>query len=130
MRRTTRPIQIGPSKIELAIDGGQICTKRHSVPIAEFELELKEGRTSDLFRVAKKVAQKTGPQLELRSKSEQACLLLANGTKKQASRAEPIYLDKPLTSHEAFNVIALSTLRHFRPMPMARERLMPKPSIR
>ena len=113
VRRITRPVQIGPSKIELAIDSGKIRAKRHSVPIAEFELELKDGRMADLFRVAKTLERKVGAQLELQSKAERGYLVLIGGSKRAAAHAEPIYLNRTLTSDEAFKVIAHSTLRHF-----------------
>jgi inorganic triphosphatase YgiF len=112
VRRTIRPFYIGGSEIELAIDRGNISAKQHSAPIAEFELELKSGRTADLFHIARMLERKTGAQLDLRSKSEQGYLLI-NGAKELATHAEPIQLDKKLTSHEAFDVIALAALRHF-----------------
>lgn len=112
VRRITRPFYIGDSQIELAIDRGNVSAKQRSAPIAEFELELKCGRATNLFHIAKLLERKIGAQLDLRSKSEQG-YFLANGSKEVATHAEPIQLDKKLTSHEAFGVIALSSLRHF-----------------
>jgi triphosphatase len=50
VRRITRPLHIGSSKVELAVDRGAVSAGRLSSPIAEFELELKRGRPADLFR--------------------------------------------------------------------------------
>lgn len=112
VRRVTRPLYIGDSEIELAIDRGRISANRRSMPIAEFELDLRSGRTADLFHVARMFERKVGAQLDLRSKSDQGYLLIS-GAKALATYAEPIQLDKKTGSGEAFHVIALSTLRHF-----------------
>ena len=104
--------QAGNSEIELAVDFGTVFANRRSAPISEFELELKSGRSADLFHVARFMAQKTGGQLDLRSKSERG-YRLTNRAKDAAIRAEPIHLDSKLSALEAFDVIAFSTLRHF-----------------
>ena len=63
VHRTTRPIHIGSSVIELAIDRGNLLAKQRSEPIAEFELELKKGRITDLFQIAKTFERRTGAEL-------------------------------------------------------------------
>ncbi|MDE2469649.1 MAG: CHAD domain-containing protein [Bradyrhizobium sp.] len=112
VRRITRLFHAGNSEIELAVDRGSVFVNRRSAPISEFELELKSGRSADLFHLAKVLAQKTDGQLDLRSKSERG-YLLTNGAREAATRAEPIHLDSKLSSLEAFEVIAFSALRHF-----------------
>jgi triphosphatase len=112
VRRITRLFHAGHSEIELAVDRGNVFANRRSAPICEFELELKSGQSSDLFHIARLMAQKTGGQLDLRSKSERG-YRLTNRTKDLAIRAEPIHLDSKLSVLEAFDVIAFSTLRHF-----------------
>jgi inorganic triphosphatase YgiF len=112
VHRTTRPIHIGSSEIELAVDRGNLLAKQRSEPIAEFELELKKGRIADIFHLAKTLERRTGAELDLRSKSERG-FQLANGKKQLAIHAEPIQLTKKMTASEAFNIIAYSTLRHF-----------------
>jgi triphosphatase len=112
VHRITRPCCTGNSEIELAIDRGTISAGPNSERIAEFELELKRGRAADLFHVARMLERKAGAQLDLRSKSERG-FLLVDGSDGKAIHAEPIQLDRKLSSHEAFDVIALSTLRHF-----------------
>ena len=112
VRRTARPIHIGSSEIELAVDRGNLLAKQRSEPIGEFELELKKGRIADLFQLAKTLERRTSAELDLRSKSERG-FQLANGKKQLAIHAEPIQLAKKMTVSEAFNIIAYSTLRHF-----------------
>jgi triphosphatase len=112
VHRTTRPIDIGPSEIELAVDRGNLLARQRSEPIAEFELELKKGRIADLFHIAKTFERRTGAELDLRSKAERG-FQLANGKKQLTVHAEPIALTKTMTPSEAFNIIAYSTLRHF-----------------
>jgi triphosphatase len=112
VRRITRLFHAGNSEIELAVDRGNVFANRRSAPISEFELELKSGRSADLFHVARFMEQKTGGQLDLRSKSERG-YRLTNRAKDLAIGAEPIHLDSKLSVLEAFDVIAFSTLRHF-----------------
>jgi triphosphatase len=110
--RMARPLHVGATEIELAVDRGKLVAGRQTRPIGEFELELKKGRTADLFRVARQFERRTGAELDLRSKSERG-YQLANGDKRVAVRAEAIELNGKMTAHEAFDVIAFSTLRHF-----------------
>ena len=112
VRRITRLVQVGSSDIELAIDRGVLSAGRRSQPITEFELELKKGSIADLFRLARNFERKAAAELDLRSKAERG-YLLADGDFQGASRAEPVKLQSSLTASEAFNIIAMSTLRHF-----------------
>lgn len=112
VRRTALPIRIRRTEIELAVDRGRITSGRRSRPISEFELELKAGNSTDLFRVARSFEGKTGAELDLRSKAEKG-YQLAESSRETARRAEPIHLSEKLSVNEAFTVISSSTLRHF-----------------
>lgn len=112
VHRTTRAVHIGSSEIELAIDRGDLTAGRRSQPIAELELELKKGKTADLFRVARRLERKMAVELDLRSKAERG-YGLANGGPRKAVHAEVIELDGSMSANDAFNVIAFSTLRQF-----------------
>ena len=112
VRRLAQPIRTRRSEIELAVDRGSITSGRRSRPIFEFELELKNGRAADLFRLARSFERKTGAELDLRSKAERG-YQLAGGSRESAAHAEPIHLDEKLSVSKAFTVIASSTLRHF-----------------
>jgi triphosphatase len=98
--------------VELAIDRGDVSAGRRKSFISEFELELKQGRTADLFRLAKDCQRRTGGELDLRSKSERG-YRLADGDDQAAAHAEPIQLRPEMTAVEAFDVVAYSTVRHF-----------------
>jgi inorganic triphosphatase YgiF len=112
VRRAVRPLRVGPSEVELAVDRGKLSARRRSEPISEFELELKKGRVADLFRIARIFEQRTDAELDLRSKAGRG-YQLANGDKHLSVHAEPLELAKKMTAHEAFNLIAHSALRHF-----------------
>jgi triphosphatase len=130
VHRVTRPIRVGSSEVELAVDRGDVSAGRRSSPIAEFELELKRGRTADLFRLARDCQRRTGGELDLRSKSERG-YRLADGDDQAAARGEPIQLHSEMTASEAFDAVAYSTLRHISP-PMQTVCVLsiPRPSIR
>jgi triphosphatase len=112
VRRMARALYVGPSEIELAVDRGDLVAGRETRPIGEFELELKKGRTADLFWTARQFERRTGAELDLCSKSERG-YRLASGDKQIMVHAEAVELTAKMTAHEAFNVIAHSTLRHF-----------------
>ena len=69
-------------------------------------------RWPTLFRLARSLERTTGAELDLRSKADRG-YRLANGDERIASRGDVIQLTRRMTAHEAFNVIAYSTLRHF-----------------
>jgi inorganic triphosphatase YgiF len=112
VRRTVVPLRTRRSEIELAIDRGRIVAGHRSSPIEEVELELKSGRSVDLFRVAKALEHKSGAELDLRSKSERGYDLLRD-EEHDVTCAEPIKLNPDLTAGEAFRVIARAAFRHF-----------------
>jgi triphosphatase len=112
VHRMIRPVRVKQSKIELAVDRGLLVAGQKSRPIAEFELELKGGRTLDLFHLARTLERRTDAELDLRSKAQRG-YQLADGNKEVAVRAAPVQLHEGLSAAEAFNVIAHSTLQHF-----------------
>jgi triphosphatase len=112
VHRITRPLHVGSSEVELAVDRGHLSAGRRRSPIAEFELELKHGRPTDLFRLARDCRRRTGAELDLISKSERG-YRLADGGEEPATRAESIQLHLKMTTRDAFDVVAYSTLRHF-----------------
>src|SRR4030088_1340449 len=89
VHRTTVPVRTRRSEIELAVDQGRLIAGNRSSPIEELELELKEGRPDDLFRLAKVVERKAHGELYFRTKSERG-YDLAFGKSGHAVYAEPI----------------------------------------
>lgn len=110
--RTTLPVRTKQSEIELAIDRGNIVAGRRSIPVEEFELELKSGRLVDLFRVAKAIERESGAELDLRSKAQRG-YDLADGKDHEVVFAGPIELAYDMAAGEAFRAIARATVRHF-----------------
>jgi inorganic triphosphatase YgiF len=112
VHRTTLPVRTKRSEIELAVDQGRLIAGHRSSPIEELELELKEGRPDDLFRLAKVVERKAHGELYFRTKSERG-YDLAFGKSGHAVYAEPIELKKDMEAGEAFRFVGRSTVRHF-----------------
>jgi inorganic triphosphatase YgiF len=111
MQRTFLPIRSGNSRIELALDEGHVRAGRKSSPLAEVELELKNGTASDLFKAARLVAGLAPIKLALKSKSERGYDLIAD----QPSRAfhgSKIILQHDTSIEAAFQAIGRSVLRH------------------
>jgi inorganic triphosphatase YgiF len=109
--RTAIMVKRGKSRIEVALDRGQVKTGRAHTPIHEVELELKTGDVADLQRLARRVAAATGGELELRSKAARG-YALADGALAQPVRAQKIVLADDVSSAEGFRAIAFSCLQH------------------
>jgi inorganic triphosphatase YgiF len=112
IHRTVVPIQTRKSLVELAVDRGHIVAGRKSLPLAEIELELKKGDRRDLFRLARQLGGRTRAQLDLRSKAERGYSLTEDEAMRPSFAAR-ITLDEQASVQEAFQTIALSTIRHF-----------------
>ena len=111
--RTTWLVREGSSQVEVALDTGTVFGGGTQVPLAEIELELKDGAAGDLFAVAGRLRDVPGLRLGVRSKSERGYALL-NGAGHQPVKAEPLSMEADFTAAEAFRVIARSCLRQFR----------------
>jgi len=53
VHRTSIPVSKNGSRIELALDEGQVRAGRRSTSIGELELELKRGKAGDVFKLAR-----------------------------------------------------------------------------
>jgi triphosphatase len=111
VQRTSLPLRSGSSRIELALDEGQVRAGQKSCPLTEVELELKKGKTSDLFKAARKVADLVPARLALKSKSEQGYDLIADQPT-QAFRGSKIILERDAGVAACFQEIGRSVLRH------------------
>ncbi|KQT06775.1 MULTISPECIES: CHAD domain-containing protein [unclassified Rhizobium] len=110
-RRVWNLVENG-SKIEAVIDTGMVDAWDRQTPITEMELELKEGTAGDLFTLARQVGAIVPFKLGMLSKAERGFRLLQ--PQRIASKSEPIELDRGISAHEAFQVIAGSCFRQFR----------------
>jgi triphosphatase len=111
VRRTVGPVRRNGSRIEVALDEGEIRAGRRSAPISEVELELKGGDVDEVFELARELGKHVSVKLALNSKSQRGYDLL-DDKQIEAARAEKIELRHGMSPVEAFLVIGRSILRH------------------
>jgi inorganic triphosphatase YgiF len=98
--------------VEAACDQGSIAVDDEAVPIREFELELKEGTTSDLFDLALSLQKECGLRLEIVSKSDRGYGVLLGRTVAAPVLFEKITLTPEQTVAEAMSLIFGKNLKH------------------
>jgi inorganic triphosphatase YgiF len=125
VHRISIPIRKNRSRIEVALDSGQICAGRQSAPISELELELKRGRADDVFKLARKLTRLVPAKLSLKSKAERGYGLIDDAPV-QAVRAEKIKLRRGISTAGAFRIIGRSILRQMTANESAVERMEPE----
>ena len=112
--RTTRMLEApGESKIELAVDTGEIRKQDRTEPISEIELELKCGEPNAVFAVAKDILHGEPFQLIRHSKAARGYRLTDGSTQPHARprKSEPVSLSADQTAGDAFLTIARSCAR-------------------
>ncbi len=107
-RRTL--INFGRAVIEVAFDEGEVVAGEAHAPITEIELELKSGRRSGLFGLARKLVRSAPVDFSLISKSERG-YRLASGVWGDSVKMTPPHLDATMSAAEAFSAIAHGCLR-------------------
>ena len=110
--RAAIPVRCGDSSVEIAIDHGEVRTRRRHKPISEIELELKQGGPAELVKLARRIARATGAGYGVASKAERG-YRLSRGDGPAAIFPRAITLDPEMTAGEAFTTIALSCLHDF-----------------
>ncbi len=116
-RRQAWRVRYGVSDIEMAFDKGEISAGKGSAPIAEVELELKDGDPADLYGLARDIADIVPASVEARTKAERGYALLdrkGTGKTPPAVRATPIRMAPETTTAEAFALIGRACFRHMR----------------
>ena len=111
IHRTSVPVRKNGTRIEVALDEGQVRAGQRSAPISELELELKRGKPGDIFKLAHEMGKLTPATLSLKSKSERGYDLIENKPAK-AVGAEKIRLQRGMNTADAFRTIGRSVLRH------------------
>lgn len=101
------------SRIEVALEQGEVRIGRRKRALCEVELELKHGKPSSLFKLARTIGAIAPVRLGVQSKAERG-YALARMAKSQPVKAEPVPLTAETTSARALQAIARSCLRHFR----------------
>ncbi len=117
VRRQVRRLQMsngtdGPSVVEAAFDLGTIESNRHSMPLAELELELIEGPPATLFRLALELDRLTPLHVETSSKAARG-YALTSGEPPAWHKAAPLALERDATVDTALEAILRDCLRHW-----------------
>ncbi|MDJ0947827.1 MAG: CHAD domain-containing protein [Alphaproteobacteria bacterium] len=111
VRRRVLDVRHGSSDIEVALDLGEVRSETRVMPICEAELELKSGRSEDLFALALALHENLPFRLERRTKAARGYGLFT-GDPPGPKKADPIGLTRDLTVQEAFPVIAHGCVAH------------------
>lgn len=105
MRRTTRALVLDDgSRVELAIDVGEVRAGDRAEPWREAELELKSGAPAALFRAARLLFPEGGLEFSTLTKAERGYLLAGDGRIKppvEPRKARAVALARGLTTGEA-----------------------------
>jgi triphosphatase len=125
VHRTSIPVSKSGSRIELALDEGQVRAGRRSASISELELELKRGKAGDVFKLARELAKLVPAKLAFKSKAGRGYDLIEQKPT-QAVCAEKIELRRGTSTADAFRIIGRSTLRHITANEIAVQRSDPE----
>ncbi len=117
IRRSTFPIKMRDSTIELAVDVGEITSAnggaKGKVPVCEAELELKSGNIAGMYALAQELHKSLGCTIEPLSKAERGFALVQQ-TPPKPQRAQALRLEKGSTLAQAFVLIGRNGLLHLR----------------
>ncbi len=111
VRRQVWPLRMGTSKIECALDVGEIKANGKSTPVCEVELELKSGAPQRLFQLARQLNAAVPLRIEPVSKAERG-YCLASGAEPAPRKAVQVALDGTMSVRQAFAATARACLVH------------------
>jgi inorganic triphosphatase YgiF len=117
VRRQVRRLKLangtdGPSVVEAAFDLGTIESNGHSMPLAELELELIEGKPATLFQLALELDRLTPLHVETSSKAARG-YALTSGEPPAWHKAVPLALKRDATVDTALEASLRDCLRHW-----------------
>lgn len=112
VRRQVSFIEQDGSRIEVALDRGEVRAGERSTSFHEIELELRGGTSVALFRQARAIDAIAPIRIGVLTKAERGYRLL--GPAPSASRARPIVLHNRDDLRSAFTTIAQSCISQFR----------------
>lgn len=98
------------ASVELALDRGEIEAGGIEVPVCEVELELKHGEPTELFAIAKRLADLAPLRLSLKSKASRGYELAEGTPAGRVVHSEQVELPETATTEEAFQAIAYACL--------------------
>jgi triphosphatase len=111
IERTSYRLNGNGADIIMAIDEGQILAPNSSQPVSEIELELKEGRPADLFRIARDILNIVPAHLEFKSKPERGYELVEKPQVAAETACDP-ELSAGMSAGRAFTLVGRTCLRH------------------
>ena len=111
IERTSYRLNGNGADIIMVIDEGQILAPNSSQPVSEIELELKEGKPADLFRIARDILNIVPAHLEFKSKPERGYELVEK-TQIAAETACDPELSAGMSAGRAFTLVGRTCLRH------------------
>lgn len=113
VQRTSWRIQQDASTIQVDLDEGSISGGERTQPLCELELEIVAGEPAELFRVARQFADTVAVRIGVLSKADRG-FALADGALDRVHKAGAVAVAPGMTVAEAFAVIALACIKHFR----------------
>lgn len=111
--RSTVPLMLDDSEVELALDSGEIAAGGESLPICEAELELVSGSSQRIYELALALNKRIDFRLETRTKATRG-YQLKTGQQAGPKKAEAFDLHPEMTVGEVFVAAARSCLRQIR----------------
>jgi inorganic triphosphatase YgiF len=112
VERRSWVIRHDDAEVELVLDRGHVVAGERRTAVCEIELELKEGRQTALFDLARRIDKECPVRLGVLTKSERGYALLDAASGAVKDRA--VDLDPAVTAGQAFSRIAAACLRHYR----------------
>ena len=111
IERTAYHLNCDGADIVMAIDEGQILAPNSSRPVSEVELELKEGKPADLFRIARDILNIVPAHLGFKSKPERGYELVEKKQVVAETACDP-ELSAGMSAGRAFTLVGRACLRH------------------
>lgn len=111
--RSSLPLKVEDSEVELAIDRGEIVSGDRRMPICEAELELVSGSPRRVYELALALHERVPFRLETRTKAARG-YGLAEKAQVQPVKAAPLDLGPGMTVAEAFAAAARNCIAQIR----------------
>src|SRR6201998_4788705 len=111
IERTAYHLNGNGTDIIMAIDEGKILATDSSQEVSEIELELREGKPADLFKVARDILNIVPAHLEFKSKPERGYGLVEKKPVADETACDP-ELTAGMSAGRAFTLVGRACLRH------------------
>src|SRR5580692_3001694 len=111
IERTAYHLNGNGADINMTIDEGQILSADSSQSVSEIELELKEGKPADLFKVARDILNIVPAHLEFKSKPQRGYGLVEKTPVIAETACDP-ELTAGMSAGRAFTLVGRACLRH------------------